>query len=330
MKITRNLKVPTGNIIVCSGEKGDLEVVSLGDYGKENNLKADFLGLSRKFDNVVHGDMLPLTEKWVITISTQYGCSMGCKFCSVPLVGPGKNASVEDLLGQVEAGMSLHPEITWSHRLNVHFARMGEPSWNPDVCVAAEKMPEIFRRFKVHPVVSTMMPRANSRLAGFLKHWCQIKNQTFDGNAGLQLSINSTSEQEREFMFNGNALSLAEIGEMVKHLPEPKGRKYTLNFAISDYEIDPQVLLSCFDPRFWLCKLTPMHKTDVAIENGIQTEGDYTTLAPYLHHEEALKAVGYDVIVFVASREEDESLITCGNAILSGSLPRVDYQEMEL
>jgi 23S rRNA (adenine2503-C2)-methyltransferase len=33
--------------------------------------------------------------------------------------------------------------------------------------------------------------------------------------------------------------------------------------------------------------------------------------------EEALKNEGFDVIVFIPSKEEDESRITCGNAILA-------------
>lgn len=59
-----------------------------------------------------------------------------------------------------------------------------------------------------------------------------------------------------------------------------------------------------------------MHKTHVAEQNGIQTSGDYTTYVPYKEHEENLKKAGYDVLVFIASKEEDESKITCGNAVL--------------
>ena len=36
---------------------------------------------------------------------------------------------------------------------------------------------------------------------------------------------------------------------------------------------------------------------------------------------------GFDVIVFIPSKEEDESRITCGNAILAGTLPEVPYHE---
>ena len=38
MKIKKWLKVPTGNILVVSGEHGDLEMLSLGDYGAAVNL----------------------------------------------------------------------------------------------------------------------------------------------------------------------------------------------------------------------------------------------------------------------------------------------------
>ena len=37
MKILRNIKVPTGNIMIVEGEKGKLECLSIGDYGKEAN-----------------------------------------------------------------------------------------------------------------------------------------------------------------------------------------------------------------------------------------------------------------------------------------------------
>ena len=93
MKILKNIKVPTGNILIVSGEKGKLECLSIGDYGKDVNLKADFMGLTRNIEKVEHHDIMSLTEKWVITISSQYGCSMNCKFCDVPKVGPGINAT---------------------------------------------------------------------------------------------------------------------------------------------------------------------------------------------------------------------------------------------
>jgi len=176
-------------------------------------------------------------------------------------------------------------------------------------------------RWKVHPVVSTMMPHRNKKLLTFLYKWMRIKNEVYKGNAGLQLSINSTDEEERRIMFGGSAMSLHDISRLMFELPRPVGRKITLNFAVADYTIDPDVLLRYFDPDKYIIKLTPMHKTTRCVEAGIATEGDYTTYAPYQHYEKALTAVGYDVLVFIASVEEDEGRITCGNALLSGTRP---------
>lgn len=332
MKILRNIKVPTGNILVVEGDKGKLECLSIGDYGKDINLKADFMGLHRDINKITHTEMLPLTEKWVITISTQYGCSMGCKFCDVPKVGKGINTTYDDLKNQITTGLSLHPEITSTKRLNVHYARMGEPTWNQEVLNFTKNMrKELYpyiNRSLIHPVVSTMMPKNNKKLPEYLNEWMDIKNYNFRGDAGLQLSINSTNENERVKMFDGNALTLEEISEIAKYLDKPKGRKYTLNFAVADYEINSEKLRDLFNPDNFIIKLTPMHKTHTALENDIKTHGDYTTYYPYLHIEEELKNIGFDVLVFIASEYEDLGRITCGNAILSGTMPECPYEEI--
>jgi 23S rRNA (adenine2503-C2)-methyltransferase len=328
MKIIRNLKVPTGNILIVDGEEGQLEMLSIGDYGKDINLKCDALGLAREPEKVRHTRLLPLEEKWVITISTQYGCSMGCSFCDVPKVGKGKNATTKDLIHQVLTGIKLHPEVEFTKRLNIHYARMGEPSWNPNVLDATKWFKtHIDPEYKIHPVVSTMMPKYNIWLKTFIHTWMRMKNRLLRGEAGLQLSINSTSQKEREQMFNGNASSLEAIAGIMEGII-PSGRKITLNFAIANYEIDPNILLKYFDPDYYVIKLTPMHKTKTALENNIKTTGDYTEYYPYAEYENQLKKAGYDVLVFIASEEEDLGMITCGNAILSGHLPQIKYYEV--
>lgn len=329
MKILRHLQVPTGDILIVNGSKGKLELLSLGDYGKDHNVVCGAMGLTRALKKVEHTTMLPLTEKWVVTISTQYGCSMNCKFCDVPKVGPGVNATANDMFNQVDAAMRLHPEIKSTERLNIHFARMGEPTWNPGVLVAAQWLRSCLTEggYNVHPVVSTMMPLHNRGLASFIKTWMEIKNVVFSGNAGLQLSINSTSEHERNHMFSGNAMSLADLGKMMSSFI-PIGRKITLNFALANYEIDAKKLARLFRPDRFLVKLTPMHKTTSCVSTGIATPGDYTSITPYQSAQRELEAEGFDVLVFIASEYEDLGRITCGNAVLSGSLPEVPYKEV--
>lgn len=334
MEILRNIKVPTGNICIMQGEKGQLEFLSLGDYGQIKNVKADFLGLREDINGVPHGNIMPLEEKWVITLSTQYGCSMGCKFCDVPKVGKGVNATFDDLKNQIVNALQLHPEVEATKRLNIHYARMGEPSFNPSVLDVSYELRKIIRPFigrsLIHPVFTTMMPKNHRHLYKILNEWTiDIKNDFYRGDAGLQLSINSTSDVQREDMFNSNSLCLKDISNIGKDLIQPKGRKYALNFALADeYEVNAEKLRDLFDPKKFMVKITPLHKTISCDENNIQTTNGYDYFTPYKDTEEALKKVGFDVLVFIPSYEEDLGRITCGNAILSGSLPECTYEEV--
>jgi 23S rRNA (adenine2503-C2)-methyltransferase len=319
MKVTRRLLVPTGEILVVKGAHGSLEMLSLGDYGQAVNLnqhKAVPDGLA----------VMPLTEKWVVTISTQYGCSMGCAFCDVPKVGPGIDATFNDLCGQILTALTLPGVPETTKRLNIHFARMGEPSWNPNVLDCGKWIADHLGEYNPHPVVSTMMPSGNKWLKTFVHTWMRMKNRVYKGRAGLQLSINSTDEAARAQMFSGHACTLEEIAEIMRGII-PVGRKITLNFAVAGYTVDAGKLARLFSPELFIVKLTPMHKTVSALANQIQTTGDYTTHEPYEDLERRLQDAGFETLVFIASNDEDLGRITCGNAILSGTLPH-SYKEV--
>lgn len=329
MTIDKIIQVPTGHICIMQGQRQiPLEFLSLADYGKAKNIKADFLGFTEEINGVPHGELLPLDQKWVITISTQYGCSMNCTFCDVPKVGPGLNATAYDIINQVESAMSLHPEVKGG-RINLHYARMGEPTWNYEVLNANRFLREVMleKGFKFHPVISTMMPKKNERLEDFLEQWLRYKNVIANGDAGLQLSINTTDEEARQKMFSGNAHTLEDISIIMKrllgyfemsHVNIPfKGRKIALNFALTGDKIDGAKLRELFDPKYFMCKITPLHITHACQDNGMETEDGYTLYKTYKPVEDELKKHGFDVLVFIPSKEEDESRITCGNAILS-------------
>jgi 23S rRNA (adenine2503-C2)-methyltransferase len=323
MDLIKEIKVPTGNIYIAKGDFGKLEFLSVGDYGKERNVKADFLGLTNKIQGVSNGNVMPLSEKWVITVSTQYGCSMACAFCDVPKVGPGRNASFRDLTDQVVIAVGRNPNVLHTKRINVHFARMGEPTFNPFVTRAAIALFGFFLNlgWHYHPVVSTMMPKKNFNVAPFLEEWIAAKNNVFDGEAGLQLSINSTDPTQRGKLFGGQEDDLVRVARMMRNITgnKPcKGRKIALNFAITDETIiDAKQLAEWFPPNVFMAKITPIHNTGEAEKNGIVTKGGYSSFYPYEKHEEELKKAGFDVIVFIPSEEEDRSRITCGNAILA-------------
>lgn len=313
------IKTHTGKIYVDRDRK--LEFLTVGDYGKENNIKADFLGLHKEINGVKHTEV-DLTKKWVATISTQRGCPMRCKFCDCPKYGYYGNARESDLAYEVETIIS-NENVTHTDRFNVHFARMGEPTFNSSVLeFTVHRLRELvlskIDAKTIHPVVSTMLPKVNTNLENFIMQWCDIKNNIYKGEAGLQFSINSTDDVQRAEQFNGKSLSLAEISKLAKKMPMPIGRKYTLNFAVTaDTILDADRLSELFDKEKFIVKITPIHKTESAVVNGFDVTTSYTDYDVYRKFEQPLVKAGWDVIVFIPSLEEDSDRITCGNALIA-------------
>lgn len=313
------IKTHTGKIYVDEDRK--LEFLTVGDYGKENNIKADFLGLTKEINGVENREV-DLTEKWVATISTQKGCPMQCKFCDCPKYGFYGNATIIDMIYEIKTILEGE-KIDHTNRFNVHFARMGEPTFNPAVLYFAEySLRSIVEKYvnakTIHPVISTMLPKGNPYLERFILKWCDIKNVSYLGEAGLQFSINSTNERQRQEQFSGKSLSLDNISELSQKLPMPVGRKYTLNFAVTaDTILDAKRLSGLFDRDKFIVKITPIHETNSAIQNGFDVTTSYENYNVYRQFEKPLVEDGWDVIVFVPSKEEDSDRITCGNAIIS-------------
>jgi 23S rRNA (adenine2503-C2)-methyltransferase len=71
-----------------------------------------------------------------------------------------------------------------------------------------------------------------------------------------------------------------------------------------------------FDKEKFIVKITPIHETSAAISNGFKVTG-YSDYDVYRKYETPLLEDGWDVIVFVPSKEEDSDRITCGNALIS-------------
>lgn len=78
----------TGMII--SDTDMNLEYLIVGDYGKENNIRAYFLGHDKRIDKVEHRKV-DMSDKLVVTVPSQKGCPMNC---DCPKFGFRGNASL--------------------------------------------------------------------------------------------------------------------------------------------------------------------------------------------------------------------------------------------
>ena len=309
----------TGKIITDTDL--NLEYLYVGDYGKENNIKASFLGYDKRIDEVKHHDV-DITDKLVVTVSSQKGCPMNCNFCDCPKLGFKGNATLPELVTEIMSGVALSG-IKHGKRLNVHYARMGEPTFNPNVITSAEYIAKMLGDEnsdvtfdEYHPVVSTMMPKANKNLKEFLHRWVET-GFVYGGEDGfgLQFSINTLDEDDRNAMFRNRSMSLQEISDVIRELPMPKKRKYTLNFAVtSKSNLDVELMNKYFDKEKCIVKITPIHETVEAVDEGYEIVKNFDV---YEKFEQPLVDDGWDVIVFVPSREEDADRITCGNSLIA-------------
>lgn len=309
----------TGKIITDTDL--NLEYLYVGDYGKENNIKASFLGYDKRIDEVKHHDV-DITDKLVVTVSSQKGCPMNCNFCDCPKLGFKGNATLPELVTEIMSGVALSG-IKHGKRLNVHYARMGEPTFNPNVITSAEYIAKMLGDEnsdvtfdEYHPVVSTMMPKVNKNLKEFLHKWVET-GFVYGGEDGfgLQFSINTLDEDDRNAMFRNRSMSLQEISDVIRELPMPKKRKYTLNFAVtSKSNLDVDLMNKYFDKEKCIVKITPIHETVEAVDEGYEIVKDFDV---YEKFEQPLVDDGWDVIVFVPSKEEDADRITCGNSLIA-------------
>lgn len=231
-------------------------------------------------------------------------------------------ASTIELVSEITTGIALSG-IKHGERLNVHYARMGEPTFNPNVITSAKIIFQIVKDSNAdisfntyHPVVSTMMPKSNKNLGKFLHDWVDT-GFIYGGEDGfgLQFSINTLDEEERNKMFRNKSLSLQEISDIIKSLPMPKKRKYTLNFAVtSKCNLDVDLMNKYFNKEKCIVKITPIHETVEAVNEGYEIVKDFDV---YEKFEQPLVKDGWDVIVFVPSKEEDADRITCGNSLIA-------------
>ena len=126
-------------------------------------------------------------EKWVLIISTLYGCPIKCRFCDAGNFYSGKPTK-DELLFQIDylikkrfGGKSVP-----SKKFKIQFSRMGEPSLNPAVLEALKEIPSRYAAPGFYPSLSTIAPNGTDN---FFEELLQIKNIYYKNKFQFQFSI---------------------------------------------------------------------------------------------------------------------------------------------
>ena len=281
----------------------DLATVYIGENGQ-----------GKRFE-FVESVQPPLSrnEKWVLILSTMYGCPVGCSFCDAGVYYDGK-LGYEELLFQADYLIrSRFPDgKVSSKKFKIQFSRMGEPSFNPQVLRLLNELPSLYEIPGFIPSLSTVAPHGTD---AFFEELLSIKKERYPASFQFQFSIHSTDETQRRNLIPVKKWDFHKMASYGKRFFDEEGKKITLNFAVSPASIiQPDILRNHFDPETFLIKLTPVNPTYSARKNRMDSLKDIFVNG-HSRLMEDLTQAGFEVIVSIGEQEENLIGSNCGQYI---------------
>lgn len=255
-------------------------------------------------------------ERWILMISTLYGCPVRCLICDAGGGYRGK-PTAQEILKQID-----HMVYRWypdgnvpARKFKIQFARMGEPAFNLAVLDVLKQLPGRYDAPGLMPSVSTIAPHGAD---DFFEGLLDVKNKLYpNGRFQFQYSIHTTDVALRDRLIPVRKWTFAQMANYGRRFYRTGDRKITLNFALAEgMPVDPGVLLRYFDPERYLVKITPVNPTCHAVQNGLSTHIDPYRPETGQTVAQSLIEVGYDVIVSIGEVEENEIGSNCGQYVL--------------
>ncbi|MBT7087711.1 radical SAM protein [bacterium] len=255
---------------------------------------------------------LPREEKWVLIVSTLYGCPVECKMCDAGANYQGQ-ISRTDIMNQIDYMITQrYPnKIVPAKKFKVQFARMGEPAFNLDVIEVLEDLPQLYQVPGLMPCISTIAPENCDR---FFERLLDVKQHIYKNMFQLQFSIHTTDLSLREWLMPVRKWDFNAIRQYGETFYEYGDRKITLNFALAEgIPLDPNELISYFNPEIFLIKITPVNPTYKAMHHKLTSH-----LKPNVSEYKIvnqLKKEGYEVILSMGELQENQIGSNCGQYI---------------
>lgn len=255
---------------------------------------------------------LPRLEKWVLLVSTMFGCPVGCAMCDAGGYYQGKLAA-EEILTQIEflVRQRFPDGNIPSRQFKIQFARMGEPALNPAVLDVLKALPDRCQAPGLIPSISTIAPVG---CLNFFERLLETKKMYYaNGRFQLQFSLHTTDAQLRDKIIPVRKWGFSEMAEYGERFYAPGDRKITLNFALAHHApLEAVVLQKYFSPDKFLIKITPVNPTYRAAKNNLVSHIDAHTPDKRDKVVESLRSAGYEVILSIGDVEENQVGSNCG------------------
>ena len=299
--------------VIAKTGKEDLATVYIAEFA------------SKKRVEFVESIQPPLSreKKWVLIISSLFGCCINCQFCDAGGNYEGK-LSKNELLAQIDYMVkNRYPDkIIPVEKFKIQFARMGEPSLNPNVLDVLLELPEIYNAPGLMPSISTVAPAGTDK---FFEELLQIKNKLYKDKFQMQFSIHTTDLEKRAWLIPVKKWSFQAISDYGNDFYKDGEKKITLNFALADnLPVNPQELLKYFPPDKFLIKITPVNPTYKAISNELISCKPLNKEHKLIHD---LNKSGYDVILSIGELEENLIGSNCGQFLANHEKEKSNLKE---
>ena len=261
---------------------------------------------------------VPREEKWVLLVSTMFGCPVGCQMCDAGGFYQGK-LSKDEILEQIDFLVhKRYPDgVVPARNFKIQFARMGEPALNLSVLEVLDELPGRYQAAGLMPSLSTIAPHGSER---FFARLLEIKQEKYSGGRfQFQYSLHTTDEKLRDQIIPVKKWDFNRLASYGEQFYQPGDRKITLNFALAQgTPLEPKVLLQYFDPARYLVKITPLNPTHHAVGNGLASYIDPQNIPGSETSEvvQSLRQAGYQVIVSIGEVEENAIGSNCGQYVL--------------
>ena len=259
---------------------------------------------------------VPRSEKWVLLVSTLFGCPVGCPMCDAGGVRYGGVLTAEEILEQVRflVRRRFGGTAVPVRKFKIQFARMGEPALNPAVLDVLDRLPEALDAPGLLPSLSTIAPAASEP---FFRRLLEIKERCYGGGRfQLQFSLHTTEPSVRARLVPVRCLDFAWMGRYGARFRRTGDQRITLNFAAAEgVPVEPERLLPFFDPEHFLVKLTPVNPTFRGRAAGMRSAIDPYRPGTARILVERFEAAGYRVILSIGAVEENRIGSNCGQYV---------------
>lgn len=259
---------------------------------------------------------LPRDEKWVLILSTLYGCPIKCSMCDAGDSYRGK-LTKEEIFSQIDY---LVDKRYPGHRIpaakfKIQFARMGDPAFNPNVLDVLWELPERYDAPGLIPCISTVAPAGTEK---FFDELLEIRDELYQGRFQMQFSLHTTHEPLRDRMIPAKKWSFSQISNFGERFHRSGDRKVALNFALErEAPIESTILKQHFDPDKFIIKITPLNPTYRASQSGHKSYFDPQQPADKLGIIRNLRDIGYEVMLSVGEADENSLGSNCGQLVMS-------------